>query len=147
MYVRVKGRSSRMRIGELSGRTGVSVRLLRYYEEQGLLAPSRRPSGYREYESGDVERVRRIRVLLAAGLSTVRIAYALPGVCADGDRLVPCPGLVSDLERERARIDEAIRTLRASRTVLDSVISAAAGTAPPEREAGQRTPKRASGAD
>ncbi|MEU1259640.1 MerR family DNA-binding transcriptional regulator [Streptomyces chartreusis] len=26
-----------MKIGELSSRTGVSVRLLRYYEEQGLL--------------------------------------------------------------------------------------------------------------
>lgn len=28
-----------MRIGEISARTGVSVRMLRYYEEQGLLAP------------------------------------------------------------------------------------------------------------
>jgi hypothetical protein len=36
---------------------------------------------------------------------------------------------VSDLERERARIDEAIRALRASRTVLASVIAAA----PPAR--------------
>jgi DNA-binding transcriptional MerR regulator len=80
-----------MRIGELSRRTGVSVRLLRYYEEQGLLMPSRRPSGYREYGSGDAERVRRIRVLLAAGLSTAKIAYALPGICAEGNQLVPCP--------------------------------------------------------
>jgi DNA-binding transcriptional MerR regulator len=129
-----------MRIGELSRRTGVSVRLLRYYEEQGLLTPSRRPSGYREYASGDEERVRQIRVLLAAGLSTARIGHALPGVCTDGDRLVPCPGLVSDLERERARIDEAIRALRASRQVLDSVISAAPRAAPredpPQQQAG-----------
>jgi DNA-binding transcriptional MerR regulator len=119
-----------MRIGELSRRSGVSARLLRYYEEQGLLTPSRRPSGYREYVSDDVERVRRIRVLLAAGLPTARIAYALPGVCSDGDQLVPCHGLVAELERERARIDEAIQALRASRRVLDSVISAAPEATP-----------------
>jgi DNA-binding transcriptional MerR regulator len=125
MHVRVKRRPSRMRIGELSGRTGVSVRLLRYYEEQGLLAPGRRPSGYREYQGSDVERVRRIRVLLAAGLSTAKIAYALPGLCANGDQLAPCPGLLPELEYERDRIDEAIEALRASRAVLDTVIAAA----------------------
>jgi DNA-binding transcriptional MerR regulator len=120
-----------MRIGELSRRTGVSVRLLRYYEEQGLLAPRRRPSGYREYQGSDVERVRRIRILLTAGLSTAKIAYALPGLSANGDRLAPCPGLLPDLKQERARIDEAIQALRASRAVLDSVISAAPATTPP----------------
>jgi len=93
--------------------------------------PRRRPSGYREYESGDIERVRRIRVLLAAGLSTAKIAHALPGTCAEGDQLVPCPGLVPDLKQERARIDETIQALRASRTVLDSVISAASAATPP----------------
>ena len=121
-----------MRIGELSRRTGVSARLLRYYEEQGLLMPIRRPSGYREFASDDVERVRRIRVLLAAGLSTARIAYALGGLCSDGDRLVPCSGLVSELERERTRIDEAILALRTSRRVLDGVISAAPEAILPE---------------
>jgi DNA-binding transcriptional MerR regulator len=126
-----------MRIGELSRRTGVSARLLRYYEEQGLLAPSRRPSGYREYQGSDVEQVRRIRVLLAAGLSTVKIAYALPGLCANGDQLAPCPGLLRDLKQERARIDEAIQALRASRAVLDSVISAAPATTPPAPGSGK----------
>ena len=119
-----------MRIGELSRRTGVSVRLLRYYEDQGLLAPARLPSGYRDYDGAAVEQVGLIRVLLAAGLSTAKIARALPGVCTDGDRVVPCAGLVADLEQERARIDAAIQALRASRTVLTSVI--AAGPAGPD---------------
>ena len=43
-----------MRIGELSRRTGVPERLLRYYEEQDLLHPQRLPSGYREYTEEDV---------------------------------------------------------------------------------------------
>ncbi|MFC7104329.1 MerR family transcriptional regulator [Nonomuraea rubra] len=73
-----------MRIGELVRRTGVSERLLRYYEEQGLLHPSRLPSGYREYTEAHVETVRRIRCLLAAGLSTSTIATVLPCLEARG---------------------------------------------------------------
>ena len=38
-----------MHIGELSVRTGVSRRALRYYEEQGLLLPQRQANGYRSY--------------------------------------------------------------------------------------------------
>lgn len=114
-----------MRIGELSRRTGVSVRLLRYYEQQGLLMPARRPSGYREYRDLDVERVRRIRLLLAAGLPTRTIGRALGGLCHERGQLAPCAGLVSDLQQERARIDETIRALLASRETLDQIISAA----------------------
>ena len=38
-----------MRIGELSRRTGVPARLLRYYEEQDLMHPERDSNGYRSY--------------------------------------------------------------------------------------------------
>ncbi|WP_199550512.1 MerR family DNA-binding transcriptional regulator, partial [Streptomyces sp. N35] len=41
-----------MKIGQLSAETGVSVRLLRYYEEQGLLASARTPGGHRGYGAG-----------------------------------------------------------------------------------------------
>jgi DNA-binding transcriptional MerR regulator len=115
-----------MRIGELAHRTGVSVRLLRYYEEQGLLRPERRPSGYRDYREPDVALVRRIRCLLAAGLSTATIAQVLPCVRDDGERLAPtCPDLVADLRRERDRINSAIDDLQTSRAALDQVIDAA----------------------
>jgi DNA-binding transcriptional MerR regulator len=115
-----------MRIGELAHRTGVSVRLLRYYEEQGLLRPERRPSGYRDYREPDVALVRRIRCLLAAGLSTATIAQVLPCVRDDGERLTPtCPDLVADLRRERDRINSAIDDLQTSRAALDQVIDAA----------------------
>lgn len=113
-----------IRIGELSRRSGVSQRLLRYYEEQGLLRPLRRPSGYREYAPSDVAVVRRIRGLLAAGLSTATISSVLPCIRDDGERLVPtCPDLVAELRRERDRIDQAIDDLTASRQILDTVIT------------------------
>ena len=38
-----------MRIGVLAVRSGVSVRSLRYYETQGLLASCRTGGGHREY--------------------------------------------------------------------------------------------------
>lgn len=43
-----------MKIGELGRRAGVSTRTLRYYEEQGLLEPTRLPNGYRSYDEKDV---------------------------------------------------------------------------------------------
>ncbi len=115
----------RIRMGEMVRRTGVSERLLRYYEAQGLLAPTRLPSGYREYTEADVATVRRIRTLLTAGLSTSVIARVLPCVRDDGPRLAPtCSDLVRELRDERARIDAAIDELAASRDLLDTVIAA-----------------------
>ncbi|MEU4420547.1 MerR family transcriptional regulator [Actinoplanes sp. NPDC024001] len=112
-----------MRIGELSRRTGVSERLLRYYEEQGLLLPSRLPSGYRVYAESDVETVRRIRFLLAAGLSTGVIASVLPCVAADGSTLAPtCPRLRADLTAEWRRITATIGELEESRRLLEAVL-------------------------
>ncbi|WP_329103239.1 MerR family DNA-binding transcriptional regulator [Micromonospora sp. NBC_01699] len=50
-----------VRIGELSRRTDVHERLLRYYEQQELLRPTRCPSGYREYSDSHRRRTRRRR--------------------------------------------------------------------------------------
>ncbi|NYI05644.1 MerR family transcriptional regulator [Allostreptomyces psammosilenae] len=114
-----------MRIGELSRRTGVSERALRYYEEQGLLRPARRPSGYREYDEADVARVRRIRLLLAAGLGTAVIAEVLPCMWDAGELLAPaCDELTDDLARERDRITEAIEELAEARALLEAIMAA-----------------------
>ncbi|ADB35348.1 transcriptional regulator, MerR family [Kribbella flavida DSM 17836] len=115
-----------MHIGELSRRTGVSGRLLRYYEEQGLLEPARTSSGYRVYAEDDVQRVRHIRVLLGAGLGTVTIAELLPCMTTNDDQLVPtCPELVPQFERERDRISDTIANLERARTALGDLIATA----------------------
>jgi DNA-binding transcriptional MerR regulator len=116
-----------MRIGELSRRTGVSQRLLRYYEEQGLLRPVRLASGYREYGPDDAAAVRRIRSLLGAGLNTATIATLLPCLRDEDEQLVPtCPNMLAELRRERDRISDAIEGLEQSRSMLDTVIGAGA---------------------
>jgi DNA-binding transcriptional MerR regulator len=114
-----------MRIGELSELVGISERALRYYEEQGLLKPGRRPSGYREYSEADAQTVRRIRTLLAAGLSTSFIAEVLPCMVDDGEIVAPvCEELVPYLAHERDRIDRSIDELLATRGILDAIIAA-----------------------
>ena len=80
-----------VRIGELRRQTGVGLHLLRYYEDRGLLHPVRTASGYRVYRPDDVERVRQIRLLLAAGLSTAVIGEVLPCLDdTDGQLIVLC---------------------------------------------------------
>ncbi len=114
-----------MRIGEFVRRTGVSERLLRHYEEQGLLRPERGAGGQREYGEGHVEVVRRIRCLLSAGLGTTMIATVLPCLEAGSDHLAPtCPDMLVRLLAERDRIDRAMEAMRESREALDSVIAA-----------------------
>jgi len=125
-----------MRIGELSRRTGVNERLLRYYEDQGLLHPSRLSSGYRIYAESDVETVRRIRSLLTAGLSTSVIAGVLPCVSTDGGFLAPtCPQTRAELTAECQRISAAIEELEQSRRLLEAVIN---GGPRPQAAAGHR---------
>ncbi|MEU6741383.1 MerR family transcriptional regulator [Streptosporangium sandarakinum] len=120
-----------MRIGELSRLTGASVRSLRYYEEQDLLRPLRRPSGYREYRQQDAATVRGIRLMLAAGLNTATIRELLPCMTDDGEALAPsCAGMLPDLRRERERLGNAAADLLAARDRLDTLIQAASRLGP-----------------
>ncbi|WJV50570.1 MerR family transcriptional regulator [Streptomyces flavofungini] len=114
-----------MFIGELSRRTHVSTRGLRYYEQQGLLRPRRRASGYREFDASDVATVRRIRILLAAGLNTDLIREVLPCMADEGAILAPtCEEMAQDLERERERLGTSIEQLQAAHAMLGSIIDA-----------------------
>lgn len=114
-----------MRISEVTDRTGIPARLLRYYEEQELLVPARNGSGYRDYSEQDVEVVRRIRQLLDAGLGTATIRTVLPCLADRAGRLAPiCSDTVEDLRREQARIEASIEALTASRDAISSVIDA-----------------------
>ncbi len=116
-----------MKIGELSRRTNVSTRLLRYYEEQGLLTPARSANGYREYATCHEDDVWQIRGLLDAGLPVRIIKEILP--CLDE----PCslqvaqvsPDMLAGLERERARMEQRLRALTQSRDAITAYLEVA----------------------
>ena len=115
---------SEMRIGELASRAGVSVRALRYYEEQGLLKSARTPSGQRTYPDAAVDRVQLIQQLYAAGLPSKTILELLP--CVDAG--VNTPESRARLATERHRINLQIEGLIATRDRLDAVIAEAANS-------------------
>jgi DNA-binding transcriptional MerR regulator len=115
-----------MRIGELARRTGVPARLLRYYEEQGLLTPGRAANGYRDYGEPLVDRVGQIRGLLDAGLPTRIIKQILP--CLDGPREImfgdATPDMIAALERERDAIDARVQCLSRNRDAITDYLTA-----------------------
>ncbi|KAA8997340.1 MerR family transcriptional regulator [Affinibrenneria salicis] len=110
-----------MRIGELSRRSGVSARMLRYYEQKGLLHPVRRESGYREYRAADVVLATRIRTLSEAGMTLAAIRKISP--CMDGQTLFrPCPEVRKTLNAELEKIRHKMAALQQSGEILSQYL-------------------------
>jgi DNA-binding transcriptional MerR regulator len=139
-----------VRIGELSRRTGVNAHQLRYYEAQGLLEAARGANGYREYDENAVLRVKQIRHLLGAGLSSEDIAYLLPCATGEAPELIGCPELLAAMRSRLRRLNDRMAGLARSRDALAAYIDAAERTGsesyPPFDDAGVRpVPARAAG--
>jgi DNA-binding transcriptional MerR regulator len=109
-----------MRIGELAERAGVSVRSLRYYEEQGLLASTRSSSGQRHYVEDDVDHVVFLQRMYAAGLSSRTILELMP--CATAPSEENSDAAFDRLLVERDRIDAHIEELVRTRDALDRLV-------------------------
>lgn len=113
-----------MKIGELSRRSGVSTRMLRYYEQEGLLQPNRRESGYRDYGETEEQLVRRIRMLSEAGLKLDTIRQLLPCVLSDRPDFEPCPKMLATLKHEIGVMEQRIACLQSSRRILADYLGA-----------------------
>ena len=110
-----------MQIKELSERTGLAEKTIRYYEEVGVLPPAnRRPNGYREYGEADVERVR-----FAAGLR--RLDFSLDDVSeimAMRDRReAPCRVVLDLLSAKAEVISQRVAELSRLQRELRSLYS------------------------
>ncbi len=108
-----------MRIGELATRAGVSARLVRYYEQQGLLSPTRQANGYRSYGEEHVERVARIAGLVQSGLPTRLVKELLGLEDAAAEQRPSCPRTVAEmLAHELVGMEERIACLTRSRDTI-----------------------------
>jgi len=114
-----------MQIGELARRSGVSVRMLRYYEAEGLLNPTRTPAGYRDFGAGDVETVHRIVMLNRAGLTLATIRTLLPCAREGGDGFAPCAAFKASLSEKLEDLDHQIAALQGSRELVATYLAEA----------------------
>ena len=94
-------RENSWKVGELAGRTGLSVRALHHYEEIGLLVPSgRTEAGHRLYADEEVLRLQQIASLRALGLSLGEIRE-----CLDVEGYSPTRVIELHIARLRERIE------------------------------------------
>ena len=112
-----------MKIGEVADRAQVAPRLIRYYEQQGLLRAERSANGYRSYSEEDVERLTRVAGLVQAGLPT-RLVKVLVEAEDAADRNEPtCPLAVAEqLAEELSGLESRIACLTRSRDTIRSYL-------------------------
>ncbi|MEU0039452.1 MerR family transcriptional regulator [Streptomyces sp. NPDC006333] len=108
-----------IRIGEVARGAGVSVRAVRYYEQQGLLVAERSPAGQRLYRQDAIVLVRFFQQMFGAGLTSRRITELLP--CWDSGHTDAHQRAMLRVERDR--IQAKINELEAALGRLDEIIA------------------------
>lgn len=108
-----------LRIGQLAATTGFTPKTLRYYEDVGLLRPTRRSeSGYRLYDDAAIDRLRFVRRAQSLGLRLNDVRRILE--ISDEGR-VPCEHVLTVIDRELDGIDAQMKRLAEFKAGLLSV--------------------------
>jgi Cu(I)-responsive transcriptional regulator len=113
-----------MQIGEAATRTGVSAKMIRHYEQIGLIpAADRRDSNYRDYGHHDLHRLGFIRRARDLGFSIDEIRELLR-LWGDGDRSSAdvkalTVGHIAELDRRIALLGQMRRTLASLAAACD----------------------------
>ncbi len=120
-----------MQIGQLAAQFDLNTKTIRYYESVGLLPdPPRNESGYRQYDTDDVDRLGFIRRAQQLGLSLDDIREILS---FRDDGQAPCGHVVTLLQRNAHDLDRRISQLQALRDELDRLVAQTA-TLPVDRK-------------
>ncbi|MFF7309070.1 MerR family transcriptional regulator [Streptomyces sp. NPDC008137] len=109
-----------MKISEAAQKVGAPARMLRYYEQQGLIESSRSTNGYRDYSEDQVEHARHVRALVEAGLSTRMIKIVLDiEAPSNQDAAGACTQILAEeLARELRVVENRIVCLEKSRDAV-----------------------------
>lgn len=111
---------SALTIGQVAERTGLATSAIRYYEEKGLLFPSRAAGGQRRYERSALRRLSFVMIAQRVGLSLDEIRAALDSL-PDG-RTPTEQDWTGLAERWRPLLDERIAILERLRDRLDDCL-------------------------
>jgi MerR family copper efflux transcriptional regulator len=119
-----------MNIGQAAEASGVTAKMIRYYESIGLVpAPNRTGSGYRQYGAKDIETLRFIKRSRDLGFSIERIKTLL-SLWEDRDRK---SADVKQLARQYIdELDQDIRKLQSIRDQLQHLANSCHGDQRPD---------------
>lgn len=119
-----------MNIGQAAEASGVSAKMIRYYESNGLITEAHRTdAGYRQYTDNDVQTLRFIRRSRDMGFSVARIKTLL-GLWEDRSRK---SADVKKLARQYiAELDDDIDKLQSIRAQLQHLVDGCRGNNRPE---------------
>jgi Cu(I)-responsive transcriptional regulator len=106
-----------MNISEAASQSGVSAKMIRHYEETGIIPkPARTFSNYRRYQANDVHRLRFVKRARELGFSTAEIKELL-GLWQNKSRSSAAVKKIAarhigELEQKMAQMQSMLKTLR-----------------------------------
>lgn len=119
-----------MNIGQAAKATGVSAKMIRYYEQIGLVRPAdRSDSNYRSFGPRDVNELRFIRRARGLGFSVGEITHLLS---LWRDRSRPSREVKAIAERQIADLDARIAEMRGMADTLRALAACCAGDDRPD---------------
>lgn len=118
-----------MNIGEVSERSGLPAKTIRYYEDIGLVRPKRLENGYRAFRESDLHKLAFLGRARALGFS-IEDCRTLLGLYEDEGR--ESAQVKSVAEEHLAAIDDKIRQLQSIRGTLSHLIHACHGDQRPD---------------
>lgn len=119
-----------MNIGEASKASGVSAKMIRYYEDTGLIPPAARTeSGYRSYARNDVHRLGLIRRARDLGFSITEVKELLS---LWSDRARQSADVKRLAQAHIVELEKRIESLREMADTLQELVSSCAGNERPD---------------
>jgi Cu(I)-responsive transcriptional regulator len=118
-----------MNIGEVSDRSGLPAKTIRYYEDIGLIHPDRSANGYRSFSENDLHKLAFLGRSRALGFSIEDCRHLLT---LYEDRSRASADVKQIAKGHLARIDEKLAELQEMRATLAGLVHACAGDDRPD---------------
>lgn len=118
-----------MNISQAGERSGLPPKTIRFYEDIGLIAPTRRANGYRDFSEDDLHKLAFLRRARALGFSTEECRQLLSLYTDQSRASADVRKLAS---AQLARIDAQLVELQEMRRSLAHLVQACAGDARPD---------------
>ncbi|THD72859.1 Cu(I)-responsive transcriptional regulator [Thalassobius vesicularis] len=118
-----------MNIGEVSKRSGLPAKTIRYYEDIGLIQPHRSDNGYRAFAESDLHKLAFLGRARALGFSIEDCRNLLT---LYEDRSRASADVKQIAKTHLTRIDQKLAELQEMRATLAGLVSACAGDNRPD---------------